>query len=139
LFFKLVVSQDPFVVAVMPKGGIEVKLANVRRCSQMFFTLVIVNYQKKRDKRTNNVLQNITQKTNDRATCICNVFEIDRFGCQRAQAFLFLLVLFCFLFFLFCFLLVSFESLLFSYPLPRYDSLLTPTFLSTSKAWLSPL
>ena len=68
---KLVVSQDPFVVAVMPKGGIEVKLANVRRCSQMFFTLVIVNYQKKRDKRTNNDLQNITQNTNDRATCIC--------------------------------------------------------------------
>ena len=59
------------MVAVMPKGGIEVKLANVRRCSQMFFTLVIVNYQKKRDKRTNNDLQNITQNTNDRATCIC--------------------------------------------------------------------
>ena len=68
---KLDVSHDPFVVAVMPKGRIEVKLANVRRCSQMFFTLVIVNYQKKRDKRTNNDLQNITQKTNDRATCIC--------------------------------------------------------------------
>jgi hypothetical protein len=68
---KLVVSHDPFVVAVMPKGRIEVKLTNVRRCSQMFFTLVIVNYQKKRDKRTNNDLQNITQKTNDRATCIC--------------------------------------------------------------------
>jgi len=53
------------------KGGIEVKLTNVRRCSQMFFTLVVVNNQKKRDKRTNNDLQNITQKTNNRATCIC--------------------------------------------------------------------
>ena len=54
------------------KGGIEVKLANVRRrCRKMFFTFVVVNYQMKRHKRTNNDLQNITQKTNDRATCIC--------------------------------------------------------------------
>jgi hypothetical protein len=37
----------------------------------MFFTLVVVNYPKKRDKGTNNDLQSITQKTNDRATCIC--------------------------------------------------------------------
>jgi len=33
------------------KGGIEVKLANVRRCSQMFFTLVIVNLPKEKGQK----------------------------------------------------------------------------------------
>ena len=32
------------------KGRIEVKLANVRRCRQMFFTLVVVNYQRRETK-----------------------------------------------------------------------------------------
>ena len=45
-----------------------------------------------------------------------SVFEIDRFGCQGKQAFLFLL---CFV----CFLLVSFESLPFSCQLPQFDPL----------------
>ena len=47
---KLVVWQDPSVVAIMPKGGIGVKLAIVRRCNQMFFTLVIVNTKRKGTK-----------------------------------------------------------------------------------------